>query len=169
MDILLSLNLCFGYQRGLSIFSCDEFYQVYNRIIERSKDFEYCFIINDLHSPDDGEFSFLPKHCIKGSHDCLTFPHLESQIKSKYVIKLSKSTLSAVKNQHNLQTILSTNPKGIYVSGFSTSIDLVPTVLDLLGLCDIHVDQALTGDISKEHKDRALQYLSQFINIKHDT
>ncbi len=163
---LVCLNLNYGHYNSKSPVCSEYFISIYDNIIEESEKYESCYIINDNHSPNDGEFLFLPPHCISGTLEALNLPHRHHLIKSKIVENLYKNHLSGFKSPHN--KILITNQfKEITLCGFNLSTDIIPTALDALQLgLKPTVVAHLSGDMTKELKQKSLDYLKLFLQIE---
>lgn len=127
---LLITNMCYAIKRPMSTFWCQDCNKVIKNIVKLSKQFDYCFLVNDEHHEEDTEFNYLPPHCIVGSVDCTRLTKYERQIKSKYFQFLKKNTLSAIYNKHNRKLI--SQFKSVHLAGFIASFDILSTTLDLV-------------------------------------
>lgn len=161
-DCLVILNLCYGVIRELSIFHCKEAWQIIDNIIKESENYNNCLIINDLHQNDDLEFKYLPPHMISISEDTCRLYNIEKQLKCPFKQFYNKKTFSPLKNEHLRKLIMDYD--NILVSGFSLTFDIVPTVLDLITFGkNTKINKNCVGDISTEHKNKALEFIENFI------
>jgi hypothetical protein len=157
----LILNLCFGSVRPYSVSSGSQPYITIENIIKVSKDFDFCFVINDNHSKDDIEFTYLPPHIVKGGVDVGRLHYLDRRLQSKYVQFLTKNTLSAIHDEHNKKTILSRDYSLIAITGFSASTDITATCLNLIDeKKKIAIIPSCVDDSIKDYKTKAINYLT---------
>lgn len=164
-NLLLCLNLAYGYAQPENWYFSDQMYPVLARISQHSYAHTECLIINDIHTSEDPEFAFLP-------------PHMDTRISQqpvrdykKYIdipYQVShKRHLNALHSEHNRGLIIDKFER-ISLCGFNLSTDVVPTAL---GLLDYHQNfeilSCCCGDVSKDLKQKAISYLRTLgINIK---
>jgi hypothetical protein len=160
---LLINNFQYSVIRPGSIVSSVTAYSVINRIIEVSKHFDFCFVVNDNHNKNDIEFKYLPPHSIRDTQDTVRLLDLEKKISSKYFYVMTKATLSGF--NHRMQEVfyqpnsLLENSK-IYVAGFNASTDIIATCLSLIdSKHDIAIIPSCIDDVDKTVKETALNYL----------
>ncbi len=166
MNALIVLNLAYGVIRPLSLTFCENVHQTINNIVDLSKEFDFCFLINDNHSQNDNEFRYLPPHMIS-VQDKGKLLNIEPKLSSRNrPITLYKNTLNAFNSRDNKEHVLGYNFDSICIAGFSATLDVVPTTL---GIMDFHpnvfISELCVGDISLGHKSKALDYLN-FLGVK---
>jgi nicotinamidase-related amidase len=165
-DALIVLNLIYASVRKESPVSCVNPYVVINNIVELSKKYEYCYMINDSHNRGDNELKYLPPHALDFSIDSTIIVNFWNKINSRVKTALFKKTQDAIQNEHIKKLILDKHHSEICVTGFSTSLDILPTVL---GLKQYHPNVVIkddcTSDLTEEHKLKAIEYM-KWIGVK---
>lgn len=158
MSSLVILNLSYGSIRPMAISSCPIVYSVINNIIESSKNFDICFVINSEYRRDNPIFSKLPPMFLAGSQDCLPLEHFIKELRCRNKCVLKKNELSCLSSQHNLLLMKDT---AMHFAGFSTSFDIVPSCIDAIkfGL-QTSVLKNCVGNIFQETIENDLKYLN---------
>ena len=137
-----------------------------NQIKKVAPFFDRTLVINDNHYPHipDPEFKYLPPHC-NNVIDCNTLDWKLYEVANN-AEKIRKHTLNAfLYGSHAWELLLNLKPKNVMVAGYVASIDVVPTCLGLMDAeQNIYVHKDCIGDVSKERKEKALEYL-EFIGI----
>lgn len=165
MRLLLITNFLWGSWREMSPVACEGVPDVTRSLTNIAQEFDRTILINDEHRRTDSEFGYLPKHNLIGSGDLGRFSKIESSLNFHNVNFLTKRHLSAIRSEHNKSIIFSHNPQEICVAGFAASIDIIPTCLDLIQHDKkVFVLPDCVGDISKERKEKALEYLD-FLSV----
>jgi nicotinamidase-related amidase len=160
MNALIVLNLTYGVVKPYSITSCVKPYNVINNIIEASRGFDFCFVINDCHEADDKEFQYLPQHSLKYTSESALLEEYFNKLQSKHKQVFTKKTLSGVFSSHNRFSIEATKCDNIVVVGFCASTDIVPTCLSLIDQKQkIAIIPSCIGDVLEESRTKALDYL----------
>ncbi len=163
-NCLVVLNMQYACIRPYSVVSCENAYNVIENIIKVSQGYNSCFIINDNHKNSDTEFNFLPPHAVT-EEDKVRLPNLENRINIKNIEFLDKSHLSAIHSEHNRLLILNNKYDIITISGFSTSLDVIPTALSFLAYGqNINIIEECTGDLSEDRKNKSIDYM-KFIGV----
>ena len=120
MKCLICLNLLYAISRLSSPIHCFNHYEVTKKIIERSKSFDYLFVVNDRHGINDKEFDILPKHCttdIECSRLDMNFGHKANWF--------DKKELDVFKSSHINLLLKNLNIDDIYLCGFVGCLDIL--------------------------------------------
>lgn len=125
---LVILNLCYGSVRPMAISSCPNVYPVINKIIEVSRKFDRCYVINSEYLANSNIFKNIPPIFLKEGQDCLPLNEFFKQLHPKEKYLLNKNSLSCLTNKHN-EELINSGGKNVYLAGFSKTFDIVPNAL----------------------------------------
>lgn len=165
-NALVILNYIYGYSRPFSLTSCPDFYKVCKNISELSSVFDYCFILNDSHQDHNFEFKYLPKHCLENTEDSVMMPSLFSDLKSRHIQTIPKTTLNAFANEHISKTIKNYGFEKICLVGFSASIDILPSIIGSIDIKqDVYTIENALGDLTQDLKNDALKMI-RFLGVE---
>ena len=153
MNILTITNFNLDIFDPYSIMYCKEWKKTFDSIINLSKNFEQCLIVNDVHNKKDKELCFIPPHCLKDR------PIYNLMAKMKGVNRYSKKTFSALSNNHVKQVLLQ-HTDTLHLCGFNTSMDVLKTALDGIDLFNkIIVFEESCGDIMSKNHEGAINIM----------
>lgn len=161
MRALIATNVCYGVtQPSCWLYNTIEAHQTLNNIAEASKSFGFCFFVNDLHYPDDPEFRYIPSHMIFGSPDVARLDWFEKKIRSYKFQFRTKNALSALRGNGLGHELKMYGFDEIALAGFTASIDVLATALDLLQEGHkVFIIKDCIDDTKMEHKIHAVTYL----------
>lgn len=160
MNALLCTNIAMGSLDSFSPSCPNGGILVLERIKERSKDYDFLFIINDSHQENDPEFKYLPRHMIKGESSTLQLTDYQSSLKSSHIQYLQKNTFSALGNDHNKKLILEYKFDEISISGFNLCFDGIATIMDVLDAKQkVKVEVDMMGCLTEDSYNLGEKYL----------
>lgn len=166
MKCLICLGLQFGSARPYSTTYCNSFYKTLSNIINISKNYDFSIVINSEYTKDSNVFNYLPLCNLKNSQDSAWMLDDYLKLQSKHIINLTKNTFSGLRSTHNSAVILKYNFQEITVCGMVGSLDVLPTVMDLIdNHPNVNIYPDGIDDLDADLKNRAID-LMKFIGVK---
>ena len=169
MKVLIVLNPVREISFRDSWYSSSNPARLFDNIGNLAKKMDRVLITKDQHTSEDNEFKFLPKHCLASNFGDMYEHDFLNQLdpNKRYFLK-TKETLSALhfNSQREFFSEHLTPNDDIVIGGFALSLDIIPTVLDLLqeGYNKVRTYEDIVDDISPEYKEISLKYL-QIIGV----
>jgi nicotinamidase-related amidase len=165
VNALICLNIALGILNSTSTYYCRCSNIILEKIAQESAKYDYTYFINDNHQENDKEFEYLPPHFLIKTPDIIRLPSIENKIQSQYFQILTKNTPSFLTNPHNRTLILNNSFDNVTLAGFTATIDIVASALDLLAYKqNAKVDVRLIGDFTDELKTKSINYL-HYLNL----
>lgn len=164
-NLLLICNLCYGSIRPSCLASCEKPYQVLDNIVKLSDQFSDILVVNTYYNQSDRKHINMPPYFVPDTQDTLRLNEYEQKIAKLNFEVCNKYTLSCLGQPHIL-TRVKNKYTDITVCGFSLSLDILPTCIDLISL-----DKKVTlkcdcvGNLPDQPNEILLKYLG-FLGVK---
>jgi nicotinamidase-related amidase len=159
-NLLLVVNANYGFTRTGSSLFCPRSELCLERVAKISGAFANTMIVNDKHSEDDIEFSFLPEHCVVGTIDEQPCDLFINSLKKKPMV-FHKYMPSAMSNMNVRGIVRNLAPKNIYLTGFMTSIDIFFTAYSILELGkNVYIIHGCCADLNDSLHKMGIEHAS---------